>query len=591
MKKQLYLACFLPLILSCSCSTAPGERKDHPKQPNVIMILADDQGWGDLSVNGNSNIQTPHIDRLSESGASFEHFFVCAVCSPTRAEMLTGRYHPRGGVYSTSAGGERLDLDETTMGDVFKDAGYATAAFGKWHNGMQYPYHPNARGFDEFYGFCSGHWGNYFSPMLEHNGEMVQGNRYIIDDLTDHALAFMESHREQPFFLYLPYNIPHSPMQVPERWWKKFENTELKMRHRDPEKEDTLHTKAALAMCENIDWNVGRIMKKTGELGVSENTIILYFSDNGPNGWRWNGGMKGRKGSTDEGGVRSPLFIAWEGVIKPGSVIPQITGAIDLLPTLAELAGIDCRTNHPLDGRSLRPILTGTDEGWEERMLFNHWRGSTSVRTQQYRLDRENWLYHMEQDPGQNEDISSLLPDLRDSLIEAREAWKKEVLAERLQKDTRPFPLGHPDARYTQLPARDGKATGNIRRSNRYPNCSYFTHWTSPEDSIKWDVEVLSGGNYDVVLYYTCKAENVGAEIELGFGSSTLRTIVTEAHDPPPRGMENDRVERIESYVKDFKPLQMGSIHLRKGKGPLTITAPRIPGSEAIDLRLIMFEK
>ena len=161
------------------------------QQPNVLVILTDDQGWGDLSLNGNQNLSTPHIDRLAAEGAKFERFYVCPVCSPTRAEFLTGRYHARGGVYSTSAGGERLDLDEITIAQSFQAGGYRTAAFGKWHNGMQYPYHPNARGFELFYGFCSGHWGHYWSPMLERNGEIVQGQGFIIDDLTESAIDFM----------------------------------------------------------------------------------------------------------------------------------------------------------------------------------------------------------------------------------------------------------------------------------------------------------------------------------------------------------------------------------------------------------------
>jgi arylsulfatase A-like enzyme len=174
--------------------------RGQQRRPNVVVILADDQGWGDLSVHGNTNLNTPNIDSLARDGALFERFFVCPVCSPTRAEFFTGRYHPRGGVYSTSTGGERLNLDEKTIGDTFKAAGYATGAFGKWHNGMQYPYHPNARGFDEFYGFCSGHWGNYFSPVLEHNGTLVRGNGYITDDLTEHALAFIEQNKDRPCF-------------------------------------------------------------------------------------------------------------------------------------------------------------------------------------------------------------------------------------------------------------------------------------------------------------------------------------------------------------------------------------------------------
>ncbi|MCH2583644.1 MAG: sulfatase-like hydrolase/transferase, partial [Planctomycetes bacterium] len=227
------------------------------RKPNVIVILTDDQGWGDLSLNGNTNLETPEIDALARAGARFDRFYVCPVCSPTRAEFLTGRYHLRSGVFSTSAGGERIDLDEMTIAQTFKAAGYATGAFGKWHNGMQHPYHPNARGFDEYYGFCSGHWGNYYDPMLEHNGRIVRGKGFIIDDLTNKAIEFIERNREKPFFAYIPYNTPHSPMQVPDRWWKKFKDRELAMRPSSKKRENLGHTRAALAMCENIDWNVG----------------------------------------------------------------------------------------------------------------------------------------------------------------------------------------------------------------------------------------------------------------------------------------------------------------------------------------------
>src|SRR5262249_2059077 len=178
-------------VLSVSCSIR-AQSAEKQNAPNIVIILADDQGWGDLSVHGNTNLHTPHIDSLARDGARFEHFYVCPVCSPTRAEFLTGRYHPRGGVWGVSTGGERLNLDAKTIGDTFKAAGYATACFGKWHNGSQYPYHPNGRGFDEYYGFTSGHWGEYFDPPLDHNGRPVQGKGYITDDLTDRAVEFLK---------------------------------------------------------------------------------------------------------------------------------------------------------------------------------------------------------------------------------------------------------------------------------------------------------------------------------------------------------------------------------------------------------------
>ena len=288
-------------------------------QPNLVIILADDQGWGDLSINGNRNLQTPHIDSLARDGALFERFFVCSVCAPTRAEFLTGRYHPRGGVRGVSRGDERLNLDETTIADIFRAAGYATGCFGKWHSGTQHPYHPNSRGFDEYYGYTSGHWGDYFAPELDHNGEVVQGEGFLTDDLTNHAIRFIEKNRARPFLCYLPLNTPHSPMQVPDRFFEKFAALDPAQRARDESQESLPMTRAALAMCENIDWNVGRVLQSLDSAGLAKDTIVLYFSDNGPNSWRWNGGMRGRKGSLDEGGLRAPCLLRWPGKIPPES--------------------------------------------------------------------------------------------------------------------------------------------------------------------------------------------------------------------------------------------------------------------------------
>lgn len=581
---------YLPLLLASFLSFAC-LGKEAPGFPNVIIILSDDQGWGDLSINGNKNLSTPNIDRMAEAGVMFDRFYVCPVCSPTRAELLTGRYHVRGGVYSTSSGGERLDLDETTIADAFKKAGYKTAAYGKWHNGMQPPYNPNARGFDDFYGFCSGHWGDYFSPMLEHNGEIVKGDGFIIDDLASHGIDFIQRNRGNPFFLYLPFNTPHSPMQVPDKWWDRFKNKNLEILNRNPQLEKTNHTKAALAMCENIDWNVGRIMQKLDELELSEKTIVLYFSDNGPNGWRWNGGMKGRKGSTDEGGVRSPLIVKWEGNLGKGKKIAQIAGAIDILPTLVDLAGIDAVPTKPLDGVSLKPLLTENNPEWKDRFIVNHWNRKTSVRNQKYRLDSDGRLFDMENDPGQEFDVAAEQPRITALLSDFKKEWENTVLSELPETDTRLFTIAHPAFVWTQIPARDGTPHGNIQRSNKYPNCSYFTNWTSLNDSITWETEALSDGDFEAIVYYTCSAENVGSTIELEFAGKKLTAKIAEANNPPLAGMKHDRDPRTESYVKDFKPLDMGTIHLKKGPGILTLKAIEIPGSQVMDLRLLMLKK
>jgi arylsulfatase A-like enzyme len=564
-----------------------GEAAGAPR-PNVVIFLADDQGWGDLSVNGNTNLATPHIDSLARDGVVLEHFYVSPVCSPTRAEFLTGRYHPRGGVYSTSAGGERLNLGVPTVADLFRRAGYATGAFGKWHNGSQGPYHPNARGFEEFYGFCSGHWGHYFSPMLEHNGEIVKGNGFIIDDLTEHAMAFMEAnHGQRPFFVYLPYNTPHSPMQVPERFYKKFADAPVAMRNRDADQEDLSFTRAALAMCENIDWNVGRVLGKLRDLGIERETIVIYFSDNGPNSWRWNGGMKGRKGSTDEGGVRSPCFIRWPGRIAAGRRVPGIAGAIDLLPTLADFAGISRGGSVARDGVSLRPLLLSEADPWPaERMMFSHWNGRVSVRTLRYRLDHRGSLFDMTADPGQRRDVANAYPETAEKLRSAVVGWKAE-LRPGLRDDDRPFPVGHPVPAVTQLPARDAKFTGGVKRSNRFPNCSYLTNWTGLDDRITFNVEVLQAGHYEAVLHYACPAVDVGSTIELRFGGVSLSGRLDVPNDPPLVGAAADRVPRGESYVKDFKPWRLGEIDLPAGRGDLTLRALEIPGRQAMEFRLL----
>jgi arylsulfatase A-like enzyme len=537
-------------------------------------------------VHGNRNLQTPHIDSLARDGAIFDRFYVCPLCAPTRAELLTGRYHSRGGVHGVTTGAERLNLDERTVADVFRAGGYATAAFGKWHNGTQYPYHPNGRGFQEFYGFCSGHWGHYFDPLLEHNGQLLHGKGFIIDDLTDHALAFIEKNRDRPFFCYLPYNTPHSPWQVPDRFFDKFRDRPIAMRCREPNKENLDQTRCALAMCENIDWNVSRVLDKLRQLALAENTIVLYFSDNGPNSWRWNGGMKGRKGSTDEGGVRVPCLVRWPGHIRPGTKIPNIAGAIDLLPTLADLAGIRLAPAKPLDGVSLKPLLLGSSQPWKERMIFSHNMGKVSVRTQRYRLDSAGQLFDMIADPGQDRDVASEQPEVAARLRAAVATWRADAIP--TADDDRPFPVGYKAFPSTFLPARDGVAAGGIERSAKAPNCSYYTHWTSTRGTVTWDIDVATAGVYEATVYYTCPKSDLGSTVELSFADARLRAKVTEAHDPPAVGAAADRSPRTgESLVKDFRPLRLGTMRLEKGRGPLVLRALDMPGSQVMEVRAV----
>lgn len=566
------------------------------RPPNVLIILTDDQGWGDLSLHGNSNLSTPHLDQLAKSGAQFSHFYVCPVCSPTRAEMLTGRWHPRGGVRDVTSGGERLDTDETTIADVFRAAGYRTGLFGKWHNGTQGPYHPNARGFDEFYGFSSGHWGHYFSPMLEQNDDLTRGNGYLPDDLTDHAIDFMTVKDDRPFFTVLTLNTPHSPMQVPDSWWQRVENRPILQKATNPDKEDIQFTRAALAMVENIDWNAGRLMKALQDQEHLNNTIVVFFHDNGPNSDRWNGGMRGKKGTVDEGGLRSPLLIRWPGQIAPNTTITRIAGAVDLLPTLAELAQVAPRVAHPLDGRSLAPLLKDPAAPWSDRVLFAHWNKKISARNQRFRLDDTGRLYDIENDPGQTVDVKDRHPEAHQQLMDSVEDYRNNVLSE-ITNEPRPLTIdGAAGIATTLLPARDASISGGLQRSSRHPNCSFITHWTSTDDRIQWDVRLIEAGVFDVELLYTCSALDVGSTLELVAGSDTGEITVKQfqvdrAADSPLLGASEDRVPRTESLVKDFSVLKVGAVTLSKETRYLALRARSISAQQAMDFRLLKLRR
>lgn len=588
----------LPLLLVAALGLAPldaglGAPVDPPR-PNLVIFLADDAGWGDLGATGNRLARTPHIDSLARDGVSFDHFYVQPVCAPTRAEFLTGRYHPRSGVRGVSLGQERMDPREATLADAFRAAGYATGAFGKWHNGSQWPYHPNARGFDEFYGYTAGHWGEYFDPPLERNGRMERARGYIVDVCTDAALAFIERNRDRPFLCFVPFTTPHSPWAVPDEYWRRFKDETVNQRATLPDQENLDHTRCALAMLENQDANIGRVLRRLEDLGLARNTLVVWFSDNGPNSWRWNGGLKGRKAGTDEGSVRSPLFLRWPGRLPAGGRVTEIAGAIDLLPTLTALAGVRRAGDRPLDGRDLSPLLFGTATDWPERLLFAHWAGRVSVRAPRHRFDATGHLYDLVADPGQRRDIALADPELARRLEEAVSAWRFEMFGGAPGAETgggnavdpRPFPVGYREFPITMLPARDGEPRGGVRRSAGAPNSSYFVNWTNTADRLVWNIEVRTTGDYEVTLDYTCPLADAGSRIELAFGDARLAGRVEPGWDPPLYAHQ-DTLPRPtgESPMKEFRTLSLGSILLEAGQGLLVLRATDIPGRSVMDLR------
>ncbi|MCH8046803.1 MAG: arylsulfatase [Planctomycetes bacterium] len=576
------------LLLSCSV-TACGLAADHP---NVLLIMTDDQGYGDVRSHGNPAIDTPVMDALARSGARFERFFVSPVCAPTRASLLTGRYNLRTGTHGVTRGRENMRSEEVTIAEILKAAGYATGIFGKWHNGRHYPMHPNGQGFDEFVGFCAGHWNNYFSTGLEHNGRPIKTEGYIADVLTDRAIGFIEKHKAGPFFCYVPLNTPHSPWQVPDRYWDKYKQRGL------PDK-----TACAYAMCENIDENLGRLLAKLDELHLADNTIVLFLTDNGPNSDRYNGGMKGRKGSVNEGGVRVPLFVRWPGKIKPGTKVTQIAQHIDLLPTLVELCGVPMLKNKrlplPLDGKSLAPLLLGKSVEWPDRMLFTFrsrgGRPSSSlgaVRTQRYRAVRGGakrpWeLYDMVADPGQKKNIARQYPQLTARLGKAFEKSFREVTAGGFKP--LPIPIGHAERRRVVLPGHEaflqpapGQGISYVGRSG-WAN-DWITHWTSTKSFPRWQVDVVRGGRYEITLMYVCPQSQLGSTVRVTIAGRSLTAKITKAHDPKPLPSP-DRIARGEVYEKLWAPLKLGIVELPKGRTTLDVKALSIAAERVMDLK------
>ncbi len=563
-------------------------------QPNIVLILTDDQGWGDLSRNGNTQISTPAIDQLAADGVSLDNFHVQPLCAPTRAEILTGRYFPWTGVKGVTRCAERLKLDETTIGDVFKQAGYATGCFGKWHSGLQYPYHPNGRGFDTFYGYCCGHWSHYFDSTIEENGKDVTAPGYLTDALTSRAIQFIKDNKDKPFLCYVPLNTPHSPWQVPDQWFEKFKDHPLPQRATHPEKEEIEKTRTALAMCENIDWNVGRLVGTLDQLALRENTIVIYLSDNGPNTWRYNGGMDGKKGSCQEGGVRSPCSITWPGTIPANQAVDRVTGAIDLLPTLAELAAVPIKTSKPLDGKSLEPLLMSNDAvSWEDRCIYaqqvSGYGGRfdpASLRTDRYRAYEDGRVYDLVDDIGETTDVADQIPELAASFKRQLQSWRGRLPDQFV--DTA-IPVGYPEFPMTYLPAQDAEPTGQITWSSVHPNCSWLHHWQSTDDHVNWFIRIKTTGRYAVTLMYACPVDDVGSELVLRYQDQEIVTTISESFDPQPlTGF--DRVQRNGSYEKAFKPLYMGEIVLDASEGHLQLACKKIAGSQVCEVRALKLE-
>jgi arylsulfatase A-like enzyme len=407
-------------------------------RPNVVLVLTDDQGYGDLGCHGNPVLRTPHLDALHGQSVRLRNFHVDPTCSPTRSALMTGRYSSRTGVWHTVMGRSLLRRDEVTMADLFAAGGYRTGLFGKWHLGDNYPYRPRDRGFQEVLTLGGGgigqtpdFWGNnYFDDTLRHNGRLERFHGYCTDVFFDAALKFIEQNRDRPFFAYVATNAPHAPYNVAEKYSKPYRDQGV------PEQRARFY-----GMIANLDENVGRLLARLKDLGLEDNTIVLFITDNGTaagydekTGAGYNAGMRGIKGSEYDGGHRTPCFLRWPGKIEGGRDVARVTAHLDVLPTLLDLCGLSKPGKVAFDGRSLRPLLEGKGD-WPERTLFVHsqridhpekWR-KCAVMTDRWRLVDGKELYDMTADPGQKIDVATRHADVVAGLRGAYERWYTDI--------------------------------------------------------------------------------------------------------------------------------------------------------------------
>ena len=458
MLKLLNITLFTSYLLALASISSAKPAFD--KKPNFILVITDDQGHGPIGRHGHPWIRTPNLDELYDTSTRFDRFLVSPTCSPTRAAIMTGRHPLKNGVTHTILERERMTLDATILPQVLAKAGYTSGIFGKWHLGDEEPYQPHKRGFDEVFIHGAGGIGQaykcscadapgnkYFNPTIRHNGTFVKTEGYCTDLFFTAALGWMHRVKEKnrPFFAYITTNAPHGPFIAPPKNTKHF--TDLGFNDR---------TAGFYGMIENIDENMGRLMTKLEEWGLYENTVLIFMSDNGMTAagagqgklgtskegqplHHYNSEMKGHKGSSDEGGVRVPFLMRWDSVLKPGNEVEKIAAHIDILPTFADIAGIDKLPNKQIEGRSLVPLLKDPKAVWTDRYLFTQkarWKTGSepnkhqwkafAVRNQRYRLV-ENNLYDMVKDPGQTHNIAAENPQVVKELRTAYDKFWKEA--------------------------------------------------------------------------------------------------------------------------------------------------------------------
>jgi arylsulfatase A-like enzyme len=574
-------------------------------RPNVVMIVTDDQGYGDFSLHGNPTLKTPSIDALGRQSVRFDRFFVNSFCSPTRAALLTGRYSLRCCVWGVTHNKETMRSEEVTLAEMLRAAGYQTGCFGKWHNGEQFPYTPPGQGFTEFFGFHNGHWNNYFDTSLLRGAKFEPTKGYITDVLTDEAIAFIQKHCERPFFCYLAYNAPHSPFQTPDKQFDEYKALGL---------DDTLA--AFYAMCAVVDDNTGRVLAELDRLKLADNTIVVFMTDNGGTAGvkHFNAGMRGGKTSVHEGGTRVPLFVRWPAGLTEERIVPQIAAHIDVTPTLLDLCGVPPPEGVKLDGRSLRPLLTGSGDKWPERTLFTHNpinetnRYPGAVRTQQYRLVRElssgaqggskakgdrqatEWqLYDMLADPGETKDLAAQKPENVADLARQYESWFDDVSSAGLRRY--PIQIGHPEENPVTLHAPQAYFDGSLKfyAGPGYAH-DWLTGWSDGSSKVWFDLDIVRQGTYEVTLRFTCPVADAGSRVKVSIGE-TAHEVAVPTFEPRNLPLPHRDDEGHARYVnRNWGELPVGKFMLGNGPTRLTIQPLAKSGATVMDLKEVVLE-
>ncbi len=462
-----YSSLLFALLSLYSCKDKSSQQLASLNKPNVIIVMTDDQGYADISAHGSPDVSTPNMDLLRSQGISLEDFQVSPTCAPTRSAIMTGRHPFKNGITHTILERERMALGITTLPQVLKRGGYSSGIFGKWHLGDEQEYQPDSRGFDEVFihgaggigqayaGSCADVPNNkYFNPVIKHNGTFVKTKGYCTDIFFTQAMSWIknESRDAKPFFAYIATNAPHGPFIAPENYKKKF------IEQGYPEKAQGFY-----GMIENIDDNLGRLIQKLDSWGIADNTVLIFMSDNGKtyggqnnvHGKTYNAGMKGFKGSVHEGGTRVPFFIRWPSQFNPGKKVDALLNHYDILPTLADIAGIDISDVSNMDGQSFLPYLKSETHKTDDRYRFfhggrwplnpentsnqegsEHWVGTLessnpdnsiykncAVRNERYRYINNKELYDVINDPGQTQNIAPNKPEVVAQMKKVYNNW------------------------------------------------------------------------------------------------------------------------------------------------------------------------